>query len=308
MHIFLNPNCDYGRGKKKWRRLALEIQQRWGSFKLEEIESPAALPSQVKKAALSGERFFVAAGGDGTVNLMANAFFNLSLPREEPILGAIGLGSSNDFHKPFKAQNFIKGVPVRLSKERTVYCDVIRVSYRKEDQPLQRRYCLINASLGITAEANAFYNSRQPWVELIQRFSLEAAIIASALRTIFTFRNIPCVLKSQYLGTNRFSLTNLSVIKSPHFAGGLCYDTMIKADDGKMGINLCYDMSRLEAVKTLIRLYQHRFSGQPKTEAWSETSFSLSSPAPFALEMDGEVAEADYVEFDLIPKALRCCL
>ncbi len=307
MYIFLNPNCDYGKGKKKWQRIASEIQRCWGSFKLEEIESSQALPKQIKKAAARGERFLVAAGGDGTVNLMANALLNLSLPQKEIVLGAIGLGSSNDFHKPFKAQHFIKDVPVRLEREQSVDCDIIQVSYRKNNQPLQSRYCLINASLGITAEANAFYNSRQTWIDFIQRFSVEAAIVASALKTIFTFRNIPCLLNSEYFGVNRFSLTNLSIIKNPHFAGSLCYDTMIKPDDGKMGVNLCYDMTPIEALRTLIKLYQHRFRGLPKTETWSETYFSISSRTSFALEMDGEVVGADYAEFSLIPKALRCC-
>jgi len=307
MYIFLNPNCDYGKGKKKWQRIASEIQRCWGSFKLEEIESPQTLPGQIKKAAVRGERFLVAAGGDGTVNLIANAILELSLDREDVVLGAVGLGSSNDFHKPFKAQNFIKGVPVRLDRDQNVECDLIRVSYRKNNQPLESRYCLINASIGITAEANAFYNSRQTWIDFIQRLSIEAAIMASALKTIFTFRNIPCLLNSEYFGINRLYLTNLSVVKNAHFAGSLCYDTIIKQDDGKMGINLCYDMTRLEAVRTLVKLYKHQFIGLPKTETWSETYFSISSQTPFALEMDGEVVEADYAEFNLIPKALRCC-
>lgn len=307
MRVFLNPNCDYGQGKKKWERLAPEIQSYWGNFKIEEIESPGALPAQLKKAALAGERFFVAAGGDGTVNLVANALLELALARHGVVLGAIGLGSSNDFHKPFKAQNFIEDVPVRLDRDQSLDCDLIQVKYKKGAQPFQKRYCLINASIGITAEANAFYNSRQTWLEFIQRFSVEAAIVASALKTIFTFRNIPSLLNSEYFGLTRLFLTNLSVIKNPHFAGGLCYDTIINPDDGKMEINLCYDMSRLEAVKTLVKLYKHRFIGQPKTESWSETSFSISSRRPFALEMDGEVVEADYAEFSLIPQALRCC-
>jgi len=83
-------------------------------------------------------------------------------------------------------------------------------------------------------------------------------------------------------------------------------------------------MTRLEAVRTLVKLYKHQFIGLPKTETWSETYFSISSQTPFALEMDGEVfsissqtpfalemdgevVEADYAEFNLIPRALRCC-
>lgn len=307
MRIFLNPHCDYGKGRKKWEKVESSLRLRYGEFEVEEIHSPDHIAQQIKDAAGRGERVFIAAGGDGTVNLMVNAILRLSAFKEEIVFGAVGLGSSNDFHKPFRPETFIDGIPTRMDWRHTVISDVIRLRYRNSCPHLSTRYSIINASLGITAEANAFYNMRLPFVDFIQKFSLEAAIILSALKTILTYRNIPCHVRISKSDQRRFLLTNLGIIKNPHFAGNLCYDTPVRSDDGRLGVNLCFGMTKWEAMRTLMSLQNHKFRGLPKTCSWDATRLEVESQKPFALEMDGEVVEASYAEFRLIPKALRCC-
>jgi diacylglycerol kinase (ATP) len=307
MRIYLNPNCDYGKGRSKWQRIEKPLRRSVGNFKLEEIQSPGKLHLQVKNAIEEGERIFVAAGGDGTVNLLLNALMNSSASKQEFVLGAIGLGSSNDFHKPFRPETFIEGIPTRINSRNTIPTDVIRVRHTEDQNQILARYCIINASIGITAQANALYNSRQPFIVRIKRISHEAAVIVSALTTIITYRNIPCTLGLENSKSRHFSITNLGVLKNPHFAGGLCYDTSIRPDDGNFYVNLASDMTRREAIGTMVRLYRRKFKGQPKTYSWVKTKLMVRSAFPFALEMDGEVVRANHAEFKLIPKAMRCC-
>jgi diacylglycerol kinase family enzyme len=274
---------------------------------VEEILSPTSLSGQAEKALTNGENFFIAAGGDGTVNLLLNALLNKSSCKPETIIGAVGLGSSNDFHKPFRPEAFIEGIPLRLNRECTKPSDIIRIKFYDTLGHVFTRYCIINASIGITAKANAIYNSCLPFIKQIQRISIEGAIFVSALKTIFTFQNIPCQIALEGSPPLSYRLTNLGVIKNPHFAGGLCYDTPVKPDDGRLGVNLCAGMTIMESIKTLARLYKHRFRGCLKTYSWSTTSLSVSSEQPFALEMDGEVVQAKQAEFRLLPKQVRCC-
>jgi len=308
MHVYLNPYCDYGKGQNKWEKIERVLRQRFGGFQLEKIQSPSTIYSQVNRAVIAGERTFIAAGGDGTVNLLLNALMNNpSAAMKEIHFGAVGIGSSNDFHKPFRSETFVQGTPTRMNRQNTILTDVIYIRYKESQKPFSIRYSIINASIGITAQANALYNSRLPYIVRIQRISHEAAIVVSALKTIFSYRNIPCTITLDTVSPRYFSITNLGVVKNPHFAGGLCYDTLVKPDDGKFGVNLSSGMTKLEAVKTMVGLYRQKFQNQPKNNSWLAKKLFITSAMPFDLEMDGEVVRANRVRFKLIPKALRCC-
>ena len=277
------------------------------SFRSNKFSSPSSLRGQVQSAWDEGERVFIAAGGDGTCNLLLNSLLNLPSVRREYCLGAIGLGSSNDFHKPFRREAMVWGIPVRLGWKESIKTDVIEIRYKEGGTKLTSRYGLINASVGITAQANALYNSRCAFISLMKKISQDAAVVACALNTIFTYSNIPCTLTLDKY--NRFStrLTNLGIIKSPHFAGGLCYDMKVGPGDGCLGVNIGTNMSKFEAVRTLARLYRKKFSGYAKTQSLRAKKVLIESSASFALEIDGEVVSARYADFTIIPQAVWCC-
>ncbi len=307
MRIYVNPVCNYGKGRRTWATIAPELRRRFGAFDAEEIVAPENLEGRVRVALAAGERVFIAAGGDGTVNLLLNALLSSGVTGQDVVLGAVGLGSSNDFHKPFRPDRFVAGVPVRMDWKDPVECDVIAVRYQNGGPGLSSRHCLINASIGITAEANALYNSRARSVALFKRMSHEAAVVVSALQTIARYRNIDAALSFENRPAGAYDITNLGVIKNPHFAGGLCYDQALRPDDGRIGVNLCAGMTKWEAIMTLLRLYKKDFSGHPKTFTWFAREFSLRSEKSFALEMDGEVVKTDRAIFSVYPGLMRCC-
>ncbi|MEW6607885.1 MAG: diacylglycerol kinase family protein [bacterium] len=304
MRVFLNPHCNYGMSRTRWQKIEKELYQRIGDFNLEEIHSIDGFPEQVAKAIKNEARILISAGGDGSVHLLLNAIMNLQA-QKNILIGAVGLGSSNDFHKPFRDEAYIKDVPVRIDWENAKPCDVIRIDYQDDQGVFQSRFSLLNASIGLTAQANALFNSQPLFLKIIRNVSVDAAIIACALKTILSYRHIPCLLTVDNQIEQEFLVTNLGIIKSPHFAGSLCYD--IVPDNGLLGVNLCFGMSLFERIGILMALARHRFQGYPKTHSWFSRQVLVNSKQVFALEMDGEVVMAQRVRFSLIPEAVRCC-
>ena len=115
MRVFLNPNAGYGSAEKKWWRIADEVKNRLGGeLSLEICSSRKEGSDRIREAVSRGEKEFVAAGGDGSVNLLLNTLMESAMNPSQYVLGAIGIGSSNDFHKPFRKASEIGGIPVRI--------------------------------------------------------------------------------------------------------------------------------------------------------------------------------------------------
>jgi hypothetical protein len=123
----------------------------------------------------AGEREFISAGGDGTVNALVNALASMLGPEElrNVTVGALGLGSSNDFHKPYT--HTIHGFPARIDFDRARPRDAGCLSFDS-----CRRFFLVNASAGVTANANAFFNGPDTGLRLLKSVSTAAAISYAA--------------------------------------------------------------------------------------------------------------------------------
>ncbi len=306
MHVYVNTRANYGKALSAWQRIEPQLRERFGYFEAEEVASAGDLKTRMSAALAKGERRFVAAGGDGTVNLVADALITSSAA-SGAILGAVGLGSSNDFHKPFRKESMIIGIPTRLDWDHPTSCDAIAVLYLNGGSEPSRRHCLINASVGVTAEANALHNAGSLPIKFLQRLSVEAAILASALRALVAFRDLACELAVEGGELRPFQISNLAVLKNPHLAGRLRYRTPVAPDDGSMRVNLCVGMSRPEVLATMIGLYRGRFRRHPKFRSWRATGLCVSARRPFSLELDGEVVCTHHAEFRVKPRAVRCC-
>jgi diacylglycerol kinase family enzyme len=316
IRIFVNPGATYGTGRERWSRVEGELRRRLGGFEVEEISAPEQLRGRLAELVRQGERRFVAAGGDGTVNLLLNAIMTLPeselCEQERPegdgiVLGAVGLGSSNDFHKPFDKSATIEGMPVKVDFNGARERDVIRIEYEEPEGPVATRYSLINASVGVTAEANARFNEPNWFIRAARAVSVDAAISAAVITTLATWTDVTCALATDGEEPAMASVTNLGVFKNAHFGGALCYDAPVAPDDGMLGVGLCENMSAFETVATLSALRRRRFSGRPKTRTWRARSLSIQGDRVFALETDGEVLQARSARFSIAPRRVSCC-
>jgi len=304
--VLLNPHAAYGRALRAWGTVRNELESRVGAIRVVETVCPEDTRTAVADAVDGGETAILAAGGDGTVHAVANALLATGGAREVA-LGAIGLGSSNDFHKPFRRDAFIGGVPVLIDCEHAEPRDVIRLSVESPEGESAILYAVLNASIGITAETNDVFNHPTSFVRAARGLSMNTAIVAAMLTTLATFHDVPCRLVVDGRDEGVRSVSNLGVIKSAHFAGSFTYDTPIEPDDGLLGVNLCERLTPFQAVATLAALGRGRFEGRPKTTTWTARRVSVVSDDAFALETDGEVEQARSVDLSVLRKGIRCC-
>ncbi len=310
--ILVNGKAAAGRGFKRWQRIAnekpikeLDADIFFVDQSVSKEESARWLLDHLKR----GSRKFIAVGGDGTVNFLLNLIIkhiNGKTRLSEISLGAIGIGSSNDFHKPFSysAKHCVKKYPCKLDFSEVVATDVLFALNRTTDSV---HYFLVNASAGITAEANDLFNRLDSQALRLKSLNAGIAILYSALKTMFAYKNTAVTLETGDSVTTKCELTNLGIIKNPHFSGSFRYNRGALPGSGDFLLHLSYNMGMFEALRTLCHLARGRFEGLPKTITRATRSLRMRSVLPICFEMDGEVSKTSDVEIGVLGERIQVC-
>ena len=270
--VVLNPTAGGGMALEKWNQIEHAVRARLGDFELLVARSRDELEAHLKLRREIGYDRFVAAGGDGTVNTVAEILMS-PFDSDHPLrLGAIALGSSNDFYKPMDCETAVCGIPMLVDFEHCAPREVGLIRYEDEDGITHKRHWLLNASMGITADANAYFNHPDLPLATLKRHWTAAAIRYAALHTIATYAEHRCRMRIGGLSSRDVRVTNLGVVKNPHFAGSYCYDRGFEPSRRHFHVHLCEGMSTTATLYTLWHLSHGHFRGLPQTELLGDGS------------------------------------
>lgn len=306
MVVFVNPTAGGGRALRTWSGIEPIVRQRYGCVDVHIATDHSATVSVVRTTLAEGQRFFVAAGGDGTVQRVLQALMEVRPGGSTPLrLGAIGLGSSNDFHKPLRPEQRIAGVPSKLDASQATRRDVGVLTFETAGGDTVRRYWLLNSSLGVTAQANAFFNTPDAVLARLKRHSTPLAILYAALHTLLTAP--PVSVRLTYDDSEEMvEVANLAVVKSPFCSGSFRYDTSFEPASGEFHVHLCEASPRLRLLYVLWQLGRGRFQRLPGTRSWTARRIEVTTAAPVAVEFDGEVVQTRRAAFSVEPGPRVC--
>jgi diacylglycerol kinase (ATP) len=307
MIVLLNPNAGGGRAAKMWEGLCHGLRARHPSMEVLRPGDGLSVADGIGEALDRGEKHFVAAGGDGTVNLLLNTLLTLKPDRESRLaVGAIALGSSNDFHKPVQPWQCTAGISCKIDFSAARLRDVVHVSYSGKDGEAGR-FFLINASAGLTAEANAFFNNTDRLLGWLKKKHTDPAILYAAIQTILRYRNEEMTLTFPDTGAVTVPVTNLGIVRNPHFSGGLRYGDDATVRSGMMGVHLCYGTGIPGRLRLLSALARGTFDHLPRTLSRQTPWLRLDARSTFSLEMDGEIVTTNHATFTVLPEHIRVC-
>jgi len=308
MLIIINPFAAEYTALIKWKILENSLFFDKHSCKMHFVNGKKPSHQIIKKALNNGEREFIAAGGDGTVNYLLNSLIKYSkfeIQREIKI-GAIGIGSSNDFHKPFTSLKRDQ-IPIKINFEEAKLRDVGYLKFTNDEKSITK-YFLINASIGLTADANNLFNNPDKILRRLKQNNTALSIYYAALKTILSYRNLSAELDCNIKGKSKTKITNLGIVKSPYFSGDLRYNSSINFDNGFIDVHLCENLSKANSLFLLWALGHNKLNKVSKLKSWKTNQFSVSADKPFTVEYDGETIKTKAVEFGILKKQINVCI
>lgn len=303
--VLVNGAACGGKALRKWGRVEPFVRERLpDAAAVAVLDGAAPARAWIEHALSRGEVAFVAAGGDGTVNLLVDTIMKRAAPDALPriCIGAVGLGSSNDFHKPFGKDHQVSGIPFRLDFARASPYDV-GVLHADGVQA----HWIVNASIGLTADANAFFNQPDALLRPLKRAAPGAAIAYAAVHTLAAARNRRMAVQLDCEAPFRAAVTNIGVIKNPNFTGSLTYRSPYEPTSGFFHVHLCSGMSRLRVLTTLWQASRSGFIGLPRTRSWRAQRLLVEAASRFPVEFDGETLTARRASFSIVKGAIQVC-
>jgi diacylglycerol kinase family enzyme len=308
MVIMVNAQASGGRARRRWEHVRRDMDASGAAATAFLPRTGAELDEIVRLRLVRGEDTFIAGGGDGTVNRMVNTLAGLVGPQSlsRLAIGALGLGSSNDFHKPFRSSSTMHGTPAAIDPSGARSRDAVCVTIT-HDGSTHTRWFLLNGGFGFTASANALFNGSEPATRLLKRVSTTAAIIVAILRTLYRMEDRRLMLASPAGTATSLPVTNLAVLKSRWVSGSLAFPEAWTAD-GMLGIVLLTRARRIQVVRFLADLLRGRCRTSEYCRHFLTQSLAVSSPVPLALELDGEIEYGSRFVFHVHRNLLKVCV
>ena len=160
--VIVNPASNRGRTRKRWGEIREGLRHFIREFKYEFTEQPLHATDLAREAIKDGTELVIGVGGDGTLNEIANGFYeDRRMINPEAALGVVPAGTGCDLIKSLSIPAELKGALRVLTDAPPVRMDVGKVSYRLEGGGLQERYFLNVADFGLGGEVVREVNERR---------------------------------------------------------------------------------------------------------------------------------------------------
>jgi YegS/Rv2252/BmrU family lipid kinase len=296
----VNPNAGSRKIKRDWPLIENLLNKAGFDFEYAFTNEPLHAIELVKKAIEAGERNFIAVGGDGTFNEVANGLFSQTDIKQDAFtLAAIPVGTGNDWGRMFGIPvDYAKAIDI-IKKGKTFVQDVGIAEYQDADE-WKRRYFVNIAGMGFDALVAHKTNRKKKDGQ-----SGTISYFINLLTSLFEFKpgQVHIEVDDESWDLNTFSLT-VGICR--YNGGGMKQSPLAIPDDGLFDITVIKKIGFFTIAMQLKNLYDGSFINHPKILTAKGTKVRVSSNIPnFQLEVDGEGLGQGPYEFSILPRTLE---
>jgi len=293
--VIVNPASGRPDGGAGWRAIERALREAGVDFDSLDTQRAGHGDELARQALLKGRRHILAVGGDGSVNEVVHGIMNAGLADTRDVTLAVApTGTGNDWARSLGIPRDPTGIARAIAGGHTMLHDVGAIDFPGRNLP--RRWFINVAGAGY----DAYVTERVP----------------RPVPSAFTYLRIALRGLAEYRAP-RFSITTAD---GAHIAGPMllafvanaqyCGNRMqvaptARMDDGMLDVLAVRELSLLQALPKLAKLYGGRILGDPAVQHLRAARVRIETDPPAVIQADGQIIGKTPAEFSLLPQALR---
>jgi len=298
--VVVNPASAGGRTGRRWPAIEASLRAAGLAFDVATTSAPGDAAELAGRGAREGRRLVVAAGGDGTINEVANGLLAAGAQPASTRLGVMPTGTGGDFRRSLGLPPEPDRAAAVLSAGRCRRIDAGRVTCARPGGGSAVRHFVNIASAGIAGEVVESVHGRRRVV------SGELTFLLASVRTLLRWRNraVRVVIDG---AVRDLIVQQVVVANGQFFGGGMWVAPRARPDDGLLDVVIAGDLGLRETMRALaqVREGRHLDGGSPKISHALARRVEVSSPEHVRVETDGERPGVLPAVFEVVPDALE---
>lgn len=296
--IILNPVAGKGKAAERIPELEALLAARKLDYELRLTTGVWNAAELAREAAREGFDVAVAAGGDGTVNEVANGLV-LSAERGDriPAMGVLAVGRGNDFCYGADIPEELEACVETLAKGETRPMDVGRVT--GGDYPRGR--CFVN---GIGAGFDTIVGLE---AAKMKRVRGGMAYVLGAAKTFALFPKAPEVKVSWEGGEIACRSHQVSIMNGKRLGGTFFYAPWAENHDGLLDLMVSEDLSRGQIVGLILAITKGEHGSRREVRFGRAARVRIEAPAGgLVVHADGETicVDGSLLEVECLPSRI----
>jgi len=299
--VIINPESNQGRTRKRWEQIKEALKSFIKEFKYEFTEKPLQAVEISRAAIKDGTELIVGVGGDGTMNEIANGFFEDDRPiNPETTLGIVPSGTGSDFCRSLKIPLGLKNALQVITQAPSNMIDIGRVKFKNHSDSEEERLFLNVSDFGIGGEVVHRMNQ--------ERMKKKASSYFRCLVTTFiSYKNKRLRIKIDNVDIPQQEYMIGAISNGRIFGKGMKIAPEASLDDGLFDFVLVEGMKKFEFFRNVYKIYAGTHLSHPKISLIRGSKIDVKpadSEETVLIEVDGEQVGSLPATFEIIPTSL----
>jgi len=298
--VIVNPESAKGQTRKRWSQIRDGIRHFIQDFKYEFTEKPLDAIELARAAIKDGTELVIGVGGDGTMNEIANGFYeDRRIINPAATLGIVPSGTGCDLTRSLNIPNRLKDAMTVITQARSRAIDVGKVTFRTTGGGQAERIFLNVADFGVGGEVVARVNQKR-----LERKT--SSYVRCLISTMIKYKAKRVRVRVDGVEIPRGEYLIGAVANGRIFGKGMKIAPHARLDDGLFDFVYIKGMKFLEFCANGWKLMNGTHLGHPKIFLVQGRKIEAEPEAgdTVLLEFDGEQLGTLPATFEMVPRSL----